>query len=1018
MPGTALFENTVLDLPLGSALPEGTDESGQPLRRLTYERIKKGSYNVWLRFQDDANAYRGLPLIGINGDRRAIHKFLDTEKYPVKDNNYYWIPLGIGDSVKKGEKVDKSKTKLTPVFPVSFWESDSDKLVHLRTGYIYIFIDGFLWREIYAVEPWAGKMHNNANLDPRTALSWWSYYDVNLAAQQCKDNRPCITEDKQKAVIALPETINGKAPEIHMCFSEHQWSWEYICKLGGLDKKDPRYIEELHKTLKYDQYKADKSLLEKRAQKIDLSKADGSGKLRETYLMPVSRAHDENNENIDKRLETPRLAQLLTAVNKTESENEYKDSECPVVVLLDPIGLARTINIDFHRKVEDVSSWIKSEENTKVVIARYCDQLVKSDEDNADFLKRIGGQTPSEFIKDYDEELGKREQKAEKVIEKLIAHLEKSGAGTIFQAFQDFELSEGYDRPEKRKSGGQALAVWSDIITNISHSEQGRAYLEHELNSDKSITNNCLSIILNKDMLSIIDNQIKKQDEDILKQKTQEEFESRIQYYTVSNLKDHEKMIQDTLKITSEAYAALENILNILALPFTKLNKEVKWNNLRGAISHLYGIPVIEKELDHGLWKKMSSSKASVNMHYPSSVPVIKQSSTGQIKVKTIFIGPSAAVSQQTIEYMNRVPVKIITAVQIISLGLAWKDLLNKGINNTADFYGASNTVLQTIQKGIELSQFAAKVNGYVVIGETLGKAAGLLGIAANISGLLADIEKSAVERETGTKFRANIYMSSAVFGGIAAIGGAILLFEAAAASATVPVVGWVLAIIGVIGGIIALILGVYFARTPIEEWLLRCYWGEKAYIEPGESNQQKKNLKYKEFKDNLGKELGEFFNLVFAYDAELKWITRVHNRGVHATLFEQAQVKIDLYNHGNNGRVITELRGIKTAANDSEKDRVDYLISSQKTLLPNIQDVNEDDIKKKRLSWQISGKDIPDDLHALYLTVAYDPFGNNKTLIPTDQGIFISLYKKDANKSNNYEIDEKKNSYVHGSTI
>jgi len=547
--------------------------------------------------------------------------------------------------------------------------------------------------------------------------------------------------------------------------------------------------------------------------------------------------------------------------------------------------------------------------------------------------------------------------------------------------------------------------------------EAGHILLEQELNADESITNSCLSVILNKDMLSIIDNQIKKQDEDILKQKTREEFASRVQYYTVSNLKDHKKMIQDTLKITSEGYAALENILNILALPFTKLNKEVKWNNLRGAISYLYGIPVIEKELDHGLWRKMSSSKASANMHYPSSVPVIKQSNAGKVTVKTIYIGPSAAVSQQAIEYMNRLPVKIITGIQIISLGLAWKDLLDKGINNTADFYDASNTVLQTIQKGIEFGQLASKIRGELLVGQVLGKAAAVLGIVANIAGLLADIEKSETSEAAGEEYLAGVQMGSAIFGGIAAIGGAILLFEASAASATVPVVGWVLAIIGVIGGIVTLILGLYFARTPIEDWLAHCYWGIDAYEDDVREKGHKKDLMFGEFEENLGKELGEFFNLCFAYDAELKWITKVHNRGAHATLFEQAQVQIDLYNHGKNGRVITELRGIKTAANDSEKDRVDYLISSKKTLLPNIQDVTEDDIKKKRLSWQISGKDIPDDLHALYLTVAYDPFGNNKTLIPADQGIFISLYKKHANKSNNFELDEKKNSYVHGSS-
>lgn len=98
----------------------------------------------------------------------------------------------------------------------------------LRPGcWLYIFQDGYLWREICL---------------PNEASNFPFQMDVNLSKQAGKNQRPaeCVSTFD----FALPYRVNDYCPEYRLAFSEIQWSWSQIQALGGMHPEDPRNLEE------------------------------------------------------------------------------------------------------------------------------------------------------------------------------------------------------------------------------------------------------------------------------------------------------------------------------------------------------------------------------------------------------------------------------------------------------------------------------------------------------------------------------------------------------------------------------------------------------------------------------------------------------------------------------------------------------------------------------------------------------------------------------------------------------
>jgi hypothetical protein len=87
-------------------------------------------------------------------------------------------------------------------------------------GFIYIFVDGYLWREI------------------RVALGYFTDVDLRVS----EGRREPFSHHQEEGII-LPAKINGHYPVIELAYREVQWTWERLEYYGGLAPDDVRRLE-------------------------------------------------------------------------------------------------------------------------------------------------------------------------------------------------------------------------------------------------------------------------------------------------------------------------------------------------------------------------------------------------------------------------------------------------------------------------------------------------------------------------------------------------------------------------------------------------------------------------------------------------------------------------------------------------------------------------------------------------------------------------------------------------------
>ncbi len=133
------------------------------------------------------------------------------------------IPVGVSETLPGNEQADSWPTYLVPV---TFLRSLPDlpegvsSLAPLRDGWLYIYVNGYLWREL------------------EVFAEGEQFRDVQLTYAKGLDER-CAT-GQPEAMVVLPLRINGTACDVRIAYSDQQWSWTRINQLGGLDPDDPR----------------------------------------------------------------------------------------------------------------------------------------------------------------------------------------------------------------------------------------------------------------------------------------------------------------------------------------------------------------------------------------------------------------------------------------------------------------------------------------------------------------------------------------------------------------------------------------------------------------------------------------------------------------------------------------------------------------------------------------------------------------------------------------------------------
>ncbi len=108
----------------------------------------------------------------------------------------------------------------------TFIEQPDNFAENTACGYLYIFVDGFLWRE-YA------------------ALGLSGYSEIDLAKEHSLDTRKYSGSNVSNIIIpsAAKSLYNGdnlSKTKVEVAFSRVQWSWDYICTLGGMFESDKR----------------------------------------------------------------------------------------------------------------------------------------------------------------------------------------------------------------------------------------------------------------------------------------------------------------------------------------------------------------------------------------------------------------------------------------------------------------------------------------------------------------------------------------------------------------------------------------------------------------------------------------------------------------------------------------------------------------------------------------------------------------------------------------------------------
>jgi len=299
----------------------------------------KTDYNYWImptaKTEDDDGRRRNVVFHDMpEGKKKAWLNFKDEQ------HSVYKIPLGTVEAVNELEERADWDNILVPVVPARYTTySDNLNLMRkdaqqLEKGWVYVFKDDFLWRELEVTE--RGHMK-----------------DVNLTEYQGEDSRTSTCERDNRVI--LPYKVNGDVPKIQVCYSQTQWSWARINAMGGMDPKDPRKKDDLQMPTGKQKSKADELRKKRFGDYVDLSVYDVKfnistgpvgladdcksfhARLHHKKVVPILFLHDPLTiafENASEYL--VEFEKLKKTIQKSQQHTHYKSAALAYHALFDP----------------------------------------------------------------------------------------------------------------------------------------------------------------------------------------------------------------------------------------------------------------------------------------------------------------------------------------------------------------------------------------------------------------------------------------------------------------------------------------------------------------------------------------------------------------------------------------------------------------------------------------------------------------------------------------------------------
>ena len=162
-------------------------------------------------------------------DKVPAYTQRDREAWPALGKNwasYCPIPLTVSPIATQPGTIDITCISAYPV---------SQAQTLLPCGWLYLFMEGYLWREFKIVTRAQG-------------MPLYHFSEVNLITQQGRHRREATTQGRMDTIL-LPSTIQGKAVSMSVAFSETQWPWARIISTGGMHPADRRLLAHRQQTV-------------------------------------------------------------------------------------------------------------------------------------------------------------------------------------------------------------------------------------------------------------------------------------------------------------------------------------------------------------------------------------------------------------------------------------------------------------------------------------------------------------------------------------------------------------------------------------------------------------------------------------------------------------------------------------------------------------------------------------------------------------------------------------------------
>ncbi|MCU7843220.1 MAG: DUF4150 domain-containing protein [Candidatus Thiodiazotropha sp. (ex Monitilora ramsayi)] len=208
----------------------GRDEDKGTSWTTTLEAPAEGSYDYALRLPDtrpqaDAEPHYDIPFRHYTGANVTLSQSRSAEAGVIQ--NEIAVPVVIG--LYADPERNPQNLALPELGPGEL--SDKARAASpLNQGWLYIYVDGFLWREL---EVRGGTIDAKSNLRGQ-----YSYVDVNLTQHLGNDIRPATIQLVNQ--LLLPHKVAGQQVKVEIAYSRVQWSWTRLVSYGGIHPEDPR----------------------------------------------------------------------------------------------------------------------------------------------------------------------------------------------------------------------------------------------------------------------------------------------------------------------------------------------------------------------------------------------------------------------------------------------------------------------------------------------------------------------------------------------------------------------------------------------------------------------------------------------------------------------------------------------------------------------------------------------------------------------------------------------------------